>query len=280
MVSGSKTYVFFNKSIIYIISIFLSFQALFPILWMISGSLKTRSEYYTNIWGIPQELQFSNYVGAWYDGYIGTYLSNSIIVTAIGMAALITTSSLTAYALSRFEFPGKNLVFYIILSTMMIPPDIMTIPLFSLVKNLRILNKVYTLPLIYAAGGFGMAVFLLRGFFMAVPKELEESMSLDGASKLTIFLRLILPLSAPGFITVIVTQSMSMWNEFYLALIFLRKKEMATIPLGLLNFFQQHTVVWPKFFASLTIVTIPVVIAFVFGQKYFVIGLTSGAVKG
>lgn len=280
MYTASKTKALIRKAALYLVLAALSIQAVFPVLWMTSGSLKTSGELYTNVWGFPKDIQFSNYADAWRDGYIGVYLVNSVLVTAIGMVTLMVTASLTAYALSRLKFPGRNLVFYIILSTMMIPPDIMTIPLFTFVKNLGILNKVFTLPLIYAAGGFGMAVFLLRGYFMGIPKELEEAMSLDGASKMRIFIRLILPLAVPGFITVLVTQSMSMWNEMYLALIFLRKPEMATIPLGLLNFFQQHTVIWPKFFASLTIVTIPVVVAFIFGQKFFVQGLTSGAVKG
>jgi len=216
MQSQKKSLVNMKQVMTYILLVLLSIQAVYPIVWMVGGSLKSSSELYTNIWGLPEQVQISNYSSAWRDGYIGKYLFNSILVTIIGMAILIIAASLTAYALARLSFRGKNMLFYLILATMMIPPDIMTIPLFTFVKNLGILNKVYTLPTIYAAGGYGMAVFLLRGYFMGIPRELEEAMSLDGASKLQIFIRLILPIAAPGFITVLVTQSMSMWNELYL----------------------------------------------------------------
>jgi ABC-type glycerol-3-phosphate transport system permease component len=255
-------------------------QALFPIGWMMSNSFKTTQEFYNNIWGGPRALEVSNYLAAWTEGKIGLFLGNSVFVIAIGLGVLLVCSCLAAYALARLEFPGRDVVFWVILATMMVPPDVLVIPLFLVVKQLGILNTRYALSLIYAAGGLGVSVFLLRGYFMAIPKELESAAVIDGANRLQVFWKIILPLSRPGLVTVVILQAMSMWNDLYLAFVFIRREELATVPLGLLGFFQQHTVIWPKFFAGLTLVTVPILVIYVLGQKQFVRGMTATGIKG
>ncbi len=255
-------------------------QTIYPIVWMIDNSLKPSSEFYTNIWGLPISLQASNYLAAWTDGKISTFLGNSLFIIAIGMIVLLLCSTLAAYALARLEFPGRELIFFLILATMMVPPDVLIIPLFLVVKQIGLLNTRYALAFIYAAGGFGISVFLLRGYFMGVPKELEQAATIDGANRMQVFWHVILPLSRPGLVTVTILQAMGMWNDLYLAFVFIRKAENATVPLGLLAFFQQHTILWPQFFAALTIVTVPVIIIYVLGQKQFVRGMAGSGLKG
>lgn len=268
------------KFTIYVVLIVFSIQALLPFIWMVFGSFKTQEEYYTNIWGTPRALQWSNYRDAWVTGQVGDLLGNSIFVAVIGLVVLVFTSVLTAYCLARLEFPGKKVVFWVVLATMMVPPDIMTVPLFIILRELGLLGYQWSLSLIYAAGGFGLSTFLMRGFFMAIPRSLEEAAYIDGAGRLRTLITIILPLARSGILTVIILQGMSMWNDLYLALVFLRRPDDATVPLGLLNFFQKYTVQWPEFFAALVITALPILVLFFAFQKQFIQGMTSGSVKG
>jgi ABC-type glycerol-3-phosphate transport system permease component len=254
-------------------------QAMWPVLWILFGSLKSRQEFYTNPWGLPRSWQFSNYADAFVVARIGDYLVNSLIVVGLGLAILLITASTTAYALARFSFPGRGAVSVLILATMMVPPDVLTIPLFVVLRSLGLLGGFFGLACIYAAGGFGMAVFLLRSYFLAVPVELEEAATLEGASPLTILIHVILPLTLPGFLAVTIIQAMGMWNDLYLAFVFLRDPASATVPLGLLNFFHREAIDWPRLLAALSILTVPVLVFYSLFQRKFVEGLTSGAVK-
>lgn len=263
-----------------VVLVFAVLQAIVPLIWMTFGSLKSYEEYYSNIWGLPQAWQFSNYSNAWDEAEVGSYLGNSLVIVAIGLVVLLLTSILAGYALARVTFRGRELLFGLVLATMMIPPDILTIPLFIILRDLKLLGHSWTLSLIYAAGGFGLSTFLMRGYFMAVPATLEEAAAIDGCGTLRTIWSVVIPLVRPGVLTVAILQGMSMWNDLYLALVFLRRPEDATVPLGLLNFFQKFSIDWPQLLAALVITTIPVVIIFLVAQRAFVRGLTAGAVKG
>ena len=254
-------------------------QAMWPVVWILFGSLKSRQEFYTNPWGMPRSWQFSNYSDAFAIARVGDYMLNSLIVVALGLAILLVAASTTAYALARFSFPGRHAVSIVILATMMVPPDILTIPLFVVLRSLGLLGGFFGLACIYAAGGFGMSVFLLRSYFLAVPVELEEAAVLEGASPLKILLYVILPLTLPGFLAVTIIQAMGMWNDLYLAFVFLRDPASATVPLGLLNFFHREAIDWPRLLAALSILTLPVLVFYSLFQRRFVEGITSGAVK-
>src|SRR5580698_2959140 len=216
-------------------------QAIGPVLWIITGSLKTRSQFYVNPWSLPTNWQFHNYINAFVTARTGDYMLNSLIVVALGIGLLMVTAATTAYALARFRFPGRNAILILILATMMIPPDILTIPLFAILRSLGLLGTYFGIACIYAAGGYGMAVLLLRSYFLAVPVELEDAARLDGAGALATLRHVILPLAMPGFLSVVIIQAMGMWNDLYLAFVFLRSADHATVPVGLLNFFQRSS---------------------------------------
>ena len=254
-------------------------QAMAPVAWVILGSFKTRPEFYADPWGVPRALLFQNYADAVTIARVGDYVLNSAIVVAMGLAMLMVAAATTAYALARYAFPGRNAVLALILMTMMVPPDILTIPLFMVLRSLGLLGSYFGLACVYAVGGFGMAVFLLRGYFLSVPAELEEAALLEGAGPIRILWSVILPLCLPGFLSVAIIQFMGMWNDLYLAFVFLRDPDMATVPLGLLNFFQRDSVDWPRLFAALAILTVPVLLVYALAQRRFVEGFTSGAVK-
>ncbi|WP_423065075.1 carbohydrate ABC transporter permease [Devosia sp. CN2-171] len=254
-------------------------QAMGPVLWLLVGSLKARPEFYADPWGPPKAWLIQNYADAFVTARIGDYVLNSAIVVGLGLAILLVCAATTAYALARFAFPGRDLVLAVILMTMMVPPDILTVPLFLTLRSLGLLGSYLGLALIYAVGGFGMSVFLLRGYFMGVPAELEEAARLDGAGTLHVLWHVILPMSLPGFLSVVIIQAIGMWNDLYLAFVFIRDPDMATVPLGLLNFFRRDSINWPLLLAALTILTIPVLIIYAMAQRRFVEGFTSGAVK-
>lgn len=254
-------------------------QAIGPVIWIVFGSLKSRPEFYTNPWGVPRAWLFRNYADAFVVARVGDNIANSLIVVALGIAILLAASATTAYALARFAFPGRDAVAALILATMMVPPDILTIPLFVVLRALGLLGSFSGLACVYAAGGFGMSVFLLRGYFLAVPVELEEAARIEGAGPLAILCRVILPLALPGFLSVVIIQAMGMWNDLYLAFVFLRDPDMATVPVGLLAFFHRDSIEWPRLLAALTTLTLPVLVLYAMFQRKFVEGVTSGAVK-
>jgi ABC-type glycerol-3-phosphate transport system permease component len=254
-------------------------QAMGPVIWILFGSLKSRPEFYADPWGLPRSWLIQNYAEAIVVARVGDYVLNSAIVVTLGLAILLVCSATTAYALARYAFPGRDIVLTIILLTMMVPPDILTVPLFLTLRSLGLLGSYLGLAFIYAVGGFGMSVFLLRGYFMGVPRELEEAARLDGANTVQVLWNVILPMSLPGFLSVVIIQAIGMWNDLYLSFVFIRDPDMATVPLGLLNFFRRDSVDWPRLLAALTILTIPVLVVYAMSQRRFVEGFTSGAVK-
>jgi ABC-type glycerol-3-phosphate transport system permease component len=269
----------FGQMLGYAALIIAAIQALGPIVWIVFGSLKSKPEFYTNAWGLPRAWLFKNYSDAFVVAKVGDYVGNSLIVVTMGIVILLFAASTTAYALARFQFRGREAIAALILMTMMVPPDILTIPLFVVMRSLGLLGSFFGLACIYAAGGFGMSVFLLRGYFMSVPVELEDAARIDGAGALSILRHVILPMTLPGFLTVVIIQAMGMWNDLYLAFVFLRDPAMATVPVGLLNFFHRESIDWPRLLAALTALTIPVLILYAMFQRKFVEGFTSGAVK-
>lgn len=254
-------------------------QAVGPVLWMLGGSIKTQNEFYTSQWGLGRSWAFQNYVEAWETLRVPDFAMNSITVVLMALTILIISATLTAYALARLEFPGRRALFAVILATVMIPPDVLIIPLFILLRDLGLLGTHIGLALVYASGGFAFAVILMRGYFMTVPRELEEAAELDGAGRIRRLVSVILPLSIPGMAIIVVLQSMTYYNDLYLAMVFLRNEANYTIPVGMLGFFEQYAINWPHYFAGLAIVTVPVVVLFSLTQRWFVQGMREGAIK-
>ena len=269
----------FKLALVYGILIIATIQTIYPLIWMIFGSLKSDSDLFNNIWGPPRAIVWQNYVDAWRIAELGARIGNSIILTVISLVLLIAVSSIAAYALARLRFPGREVIFLLILASMMIPPEVTVIPLFIVVRDIGILNSRFGLVMVYVGTSMAFSIFLLRGFFMSIPHELEDAALVDGANRLRVFVYIVLPLARPGLATVAIFQGMFIWNEFFLAFIFIRQTELQTIPLGLVNFFNRYQADWTLYFAALTTVTIPVIALYVAMQRWFIEGLTAGAVK-
>lgn len=255
-------------------------QTIYPLLWVLFGSLKDKETLINNVWGPPDALHFGNYVEAWQLADMGSRILNSVIVTALALALVVAAATPSAYALARLTFRGRGAVLAVTVAAMLIPPQVMAIPLFMVARDLGLINSLPGIAVIYAAMGLPLSIFILRGFFLTLPAELEDAGRIDGASRLTILTRIMLPLVRPGIALVLIFQFIEVWNEFFLAFLLLRQPAVQTIPLGLVNFFQQYDSLWNQYFAALTITTLPVIIVFVAMQRQFIAGLTAGAVKG
>lgn len=270
-----------SKSIIYIILLFISFVCLVPFYWMIRSSLMDMSQIFTMppIW-IPKPIKFSNYKEALTMLPFGRYFLNTLFVVVFTVLGTVITSSLCAYSFSRIEWKGRDTVFGILLTAMMIPFAVTLIPTFIGWQKLGVVNSYA--PLIVPAwfGGGVFNVFLLRQFFRTIPKELDEAVRIDGAGHFTIYSKIIMPLSKPSLIVVSLFSFMGSWNDFLGPLVYLNDGDKFTLSLGLMQFQGMYSAQWQYMMAAATVVLIPIVIIFFIGQKYFIEGISMSGMKG
>lgn len=229
---------------------------------------------------IPRNPTLENFKTAFGSRNFVTALFNSVRV-AVATSALVTTlTAMMAYAFARFDFPGKNVLFYSVLAMMMVPTMMLIIPQFLVAKRLALLNSLNGLVLVYTAGAIAFNMFLLRGFFESIPYELEESALIDGANHFTIFWRIMVPLAKPALSTVAVFSFLGAWDEYIWALTVLTDVQKRTLPVAIANFRGVHASDWGLVFAGSLTAVIPTIVIFVFFQRYFVQGITTGAIKG
>lgn len=252
----------------------------YPLLWMVFSSLKNSAEFYTNLWWAPKKWMWSNYVTGWQTGNLSTTYWNSIVVTAATILLILFVSYLAAYSFARFDSKLNKTLLAVFLAAHLIPGQLLLIPLFQVELLLRIYNTKLGLILPYAAGGMTIAIFLLTTFIRSIPRDMDEAAEIDGASKLSILWRIIIPLSVPGMATVVILAFIGHWNEFLLALVMIKDPSNFTIPLGLMAFTQENRDTnYQGVFAVLSATILPTIIVFVAFQRYFVSGLTQGALK-
>ncbi|MEG7531087.1 MAG: carbohydrate ABC transporter permease [Hungatella sp.] len=276
-----RLFTFFNYFVLSAISI----TIIVPLVWVLGNALKSDKDIRTNMANIlpsPGEWQFSNFAEAWKRGNIGQAVVNSVIITVISVSLILIVSYLTAYAIARIKFKGSNVIFTLFVSMMMVPlAQVVMIPQYKLITSLNLVNTYPGVILLYIAGGIPFSVFLLSSFLRTIPSEIDEAASIDGCNRMQIIIKILLPLSRPGLATVIIFQSMSIWNDYFTPLIYLQSAEMRTITLSLKNFMGQWGLVdYNRLFAAIAMVTFPIVLVYVIFQKQFISGLTSGSVKG
>jgi raffinose/stachyose/melibiose transport system permease protein len=255
-------------------------ETLYPLFWVLFGSLKTKEEMLSNIWGPPSSLVFQNYADAWRIAGMGSRIVSSVLVTGSALIILVAVATPCAYALARLRFPGRGLVVAMTVAAMLVPPQVMAIPLFMVARDLGLINNRLGIAFVYAATSLPLSVFILRSFFVTLPADLEDAARIDGASRLEILIHIMLPLVRPGVALILIFGFIEIWNDFFLAFLLLRAPSVQTIPLGLVSFFQQYDSLWTLYFAALTITTLPVIVVFLAMQRQFIAGLTAGAVKG
>ncbi|MDY0095840.1 MAG: carbohydrate ABC transporter permease [Candidatus Vecturithrix sp.] len=263
----------------FFISLLLLIVVLLPILWAVNFSLKPPGEQYSLRTIFSANYTFENYKNALYPAFV-RYILNSILVSVGTAVAALTISLFAAYAFSRLRFWGRQTLFIGILLSQLIPITIIIIPVYQVLKALRLINSYPGLILAYLTFTVPVSIWMLKGFFDNIPIEIEEAATIDGCTKLSAFFRVVLPISKPGVTATIVWILIATWQEMIYALTVMTSKEMRTISVGILDFFGQWTIDYPTLFAGAIIVSVPIVVVFIFLQKYFVAGLAEGAVKG
>ena len=182
---------------------------LYPLVWMLFGSLKSDAEFYTNIWGPPTVPIWQNYRDAWATGGIGRSFVNSLVVTGSTVAIVLACTSLAAYAFATISFPGRNFLFYLLLISMMVPQAVLIIPTFTVISQFGLVNTRLSLVLVYAAGQMGFGTFILRAYFLSLPRDLSAAALIDGCTHFGAFWRVMLPLARPGLAAVLIFTSMA-----------------------------------------------------------------------
>jgi raffinose/stachyose/melibiose transport system permease protein len=252
---------------------------LFPFIWVIITSFKDYAQIFSNPWELPKRLNFENYYIAWTKG-LRIYLLNTFINTLLSVIFIVAVSSLSAYAFAKLKLPAGNVIFVIIVSGMLLPSHSALIPLYNTLSTFGLLDTRSALILPYVAYGIPFSVLLLSTFFASVPNEIEASAKIDGCSHWMIYLRIMLPLSRPALASVVIFNSVWVYNEFLFALTFIKSEKLMTIPLGLTTFKGAYVSNWPAIMAGVVLATLPLTVIYLLFQRHFVAGLTEGAVKG
>lgn len=283
---AKKTKLFFAQMITHIFLILFSIVTIYPVLWVFKMAFSESQNFKVSLNPIPESISLNNFIEVIFaknmaGQYIFFYqLLNSVAVSFITTLLGVLLATTAAYAFSRFKFPLRRAGLMAFLVTQMFPGTMMMIPLYIIMDRLGLLNHLMGLALVYSTTSIPFCVWTLKGYFDTIPKELEESAMIDGASRLKIFIKIILPLARPAIAVTALFSFMTAWNEFILAATFMNKETSYTLPVMLQHFVGAHNTEWGHFAAGAIIVALPVVILFYFLQKNLISGLTAGSVKG
>lgn len=264
------------KLIFYIAVLGYAFISIFPFIWSFITSLKLTSE--INNFSIHlKDLSFKNYIYIFDNFPFTRWLINSLIVAAVVTVGNLLFNSLAGYALARIEFPGKKAIFFIILGVMMVPGQVVMVPTYILLVKLGWVNSYLGLTIPFLFNFFN--IFLMRQFFMGVPKSLEEAAIIDGLGRFGVFFRIILPISLPAISTQFILTFTSNWNSFLWPNLIAKRQEMYTLPVGLNSFYGQYFQFWDQVLAGVTILSLPAILIFIIFQKQFIQGIASTGSK-
>lgn len=256
-----------TKLLTLIVLILGAIAVLYPLLVVLQAS-------FANVDG---QFTWANYQQAWHRGGFLLAFANSTIVALSVTALQIITSALAGYALARLKFKGKQAILLLILATLVIPFQLLVIPIFVILKWAHLINSYWSLILPTAASGFG--IFLMRQYFSSIPLELEEAAALDGANRFEILTQIMLPLARPAIVTLFLFTFIGEWNDLFKPLVFTTRPELRTVQLALSEFQEQFTSDWSLLMAAVVIATVPVLVLFLIGQRQFIQGIGSTGIK-
>ncbi|MEN6316005.1 MAG: carbohydrate ABC transporter permease [Clostridiaceae bacterium] len=268
-----------KTAINYTLLVFCTSLSMFPFVWMILTSLKPSGEVLSSkIELFGSRIEWSNYSTAWNYLPFGQFMLNSLFVAVSGTVITLITSSMAAYAFSRLRFRGRDTLFGLYLTTLMIPQQVIIIPLFLMMNKMGWTNSYASLIIPWAFTAYG--TFLMRQFYLTLPYELDEASRIDGCGHMGVFLRILLPQLKPALVTLAVITFLGYWNGLLWPLVILNQEMMWTLPIGLQMFMGQYGTEWNLLMAATTITTIPGIIIFIFAQKYYVQGISMSGMGG
>jgi multiple sugar transport system permease protein len=268
------------RILIVIVVLLGAFTMLLPFIWMIMTSLKTDQDVFTiPVSWIPESFQWGNYPKAWEVADFSRYIFNSVFVTTVVVSVSLFFNSMAGYAFAKYRFRWRETIFILLLSTMMIPGQVTMIPVYLILKQLGFLDTYAGLIVPTLATAFG--IFIMRQFMQAIPDELLDAARIDGAGEFRIFFQIIIPLSKPALSALGIFTFVGSWNDFLFPLLVVSSDSMKTLPLAIASLSAgQYVQSWPILMAAATFVTLPVIVVFFMGQKYFIEGITMTGIKG
>ncbi|WP_234987259.1 carbohydrate ABC transporter permease [Bacillus sinesaloumensis] len=267
-----------SQAVIYLLLTFIAFLTVVPILFMIFISFKSNSQILGNFWGLPDPWMFGNYVKAFHG--IWPFVLNTIAYTAVACLFIIILASVSGYVFAKKQFPGKEGIFILFLAMMMVPGLLTLIPSYVLHDQLGLTNTPWAIILQHVAGGQIFGIFLCRSFMNSLPNSLFESARIDGANEMTVFFKIVVPLSTPILATVVVMQSVGIYNDYIWPLLVIRDSAIQVVSVGLTLFASEFGTTGTGIsYAGYAISSIPLLITFIFGMKYYIQGMTQGALK-
>lgn len=269
----------FYRGMRYVLLTVLAVLVLFPVLWIVLSSFKPQNELFRQpLTFFPQHFTFQNYHQATSQGDFLRYFGNSLFVAVTSTVLAVLFNVMAGYALAKYIFPGRNLLFGLMLSTLMIPLQVIMIPIFLQLKSFGLLNSLWGIIIPPVATPTG--IFLARQYMVTLPNSMIEAARIDGAGEWYLFRRIILPLSAPIVATITIFSFMWRWNDYLWPLIVITDNKLQTVQQALAKFVGQLQISWSQLLAMTTVAIVPVVVVFFLFQRYFMTGISAGAVKG
>lgn len=257
--------------------IILSVLTLFPLYFMFTNSFKVQDEFFDNLLALPQNPILENFTKILQYPNLGHWFANSILLTAGSVSVCTIIAILAAYAFAQMSFPGRDILFNLITPLMVIPPIVMVIPMFVLFRQLHLVNNLGGPLIIYAGLMLPFTIYLLRNFFVTIPKEIQDAALIDGCTGFQVLTKIYLPLSMPALVTSMIVNAVWVWNELLIALVFLQTEELRTLIVGITTSLQKRfTLDIPSLMAGLAVATIPMIILYIIGQNALVRGLVAG----
>ena len=264
----------------YIFMILFFIACIFPLIWLIINSFKTQDNFFANPWGFPDSWTLENYKHALVDGNIGRYFMNSVIVSIISVFVTIVLSVMASYGVTRLKWKFSKLTLSLFLLGMMIPAYGSVIPLYSMFNKLGLLNHYIAVIIPHVTFALPTAIFIMTGFFVSLPNELEEAAIIDGCSLLQAFRKVIVPVVVPGVVTVAVISFIGIWNDLLFSQIFLTDRDKMPLPIGLTEFQGIYSTDYVGMIAAIVVTVVPVIVVYIILHEKIIDGMVAGAVKG
>ncbi len=258
--------------------LFVLFFAFFPLYIMLQASLKDNVQFANNIWLPCRPFHWENWLAGWLA--VKDFIVNTVIVCVFSVFFTLATSLVTAYVFARYKFFGSNILFYALLAMMMVVDVASLVPLFTLLRDLNLLNSLTSLVLLGVAGGQVMCVYVLKNFIEDIPKDLFDAAAIDGANDLRIVWNVVLPMSGSIISTLAILTFIGGWNDFVMPMLVMRDEKLYTVGVGLMSLNSGYDTQWGPLMAGYCIASVPLILIFIFTMRLFVKGLSSGAVKG
>ncbi len=250
-----------------------------PLIWVATMSLRTTAEIFRDPYGFPSPAHWGKFVDAWVKSNYGIYFWNSTIVVVIAVASVTVVGAMAAHCLARYNFRGSRLVRFLILSGLILPPQLLILALFQILLEMNLYNTLAGLILVYVATHVAVTVYILEGFFAQIPQDLFDAARMDGYSDFEIFWRVTLPIGAPAIFTTVTLNFIVMWNEFLFAVVLLTDDDKRTLPLGIMHFAGSHQLDVGMVATGLMIAMFPIIVIYAFFSETMIKGMTAGAVR-